>query len=448
MIAKVIPFHAGHERGFGDFVDSDFDVICPVCYGHFFRYAFLPYLIFVISFVTIYFWHPLGLSNMLFIVLSLFMISYVSAVLRHRPHRLLLALLVLSSVTCLVLVRPTIGSITALPLDQLTLGPLALLAIAMVIGLGHGIVRIVSGGVHDASPLLSLVFLTSLVVTVADLAAKSAMALAPSLDRYPVYVSTSKAIDIIQRYKLAAILIAIAIAVVWAGGLSISTAQERVEENPLKRNLKHKWREEIVRLLLFFGLVLIKFSVGVWKLFRDTVTHLWYAASSCVRVFLLIVSAWALTTGIHELAGLASDLWEDGAFWLDSWRPLWAIPAYILLACLAIWAVIIIAFMGDKKNSTDDWGDDLFHALLVIRFNLMRSTPIYWFYLSLVLFISWFVISTLRLAKDPSAGFHVGVVFATYLGFLVILGAWNMIRRSFEARSTSDSEPSNSPPVS
>ncbi len=427
-MSNASKFPCEHERVAGDLVDADFDVICPVCYGHFFRYAFLPYLVFVASFATVYFWRPLGLANMLFITLSLFVASYLSAILRRRPDRLFLVLLVLSSVMSLVLVRPSIGTVIAAPLDRLTFASLGVLAITIAIGLGQGIKRMLGEGVHDASPLLSLVFVGSLVITVADLALKSASALVPSLDGQATYLATSTIIDLIQRYKSAAILIAVAIAVVWTGGQSVSTARERVEEHPWQRTLRHEWWEELLRILFFFALVLVEFFLGVWTLFRDTLAHLWRAASTCARVFLLIIAAWALSTVLRELAGLIAGIWERNTFWLDTWVAAWLIPSDVLLAWVATWAVILIASVGDRRNSVVGWREELLHAVLLTRFNLVRSTPVYWFYLSFVLFVSWFVISALRLAKDPGTELQIGIVFVTYLGLILVLGAANVTR--------------------
>jgi hypothetical protein len=177
--------------------------------------------------------------------------------------------------------------------------------------------------------------------------------------------------------------------------------------------------------------VLAQFFQEIWNLFRDTVRHLWRAVSSCARVFLLIVAAWDLAEVLRGLGALIADLWERDSFWLDAWRPIALIAVYILLAWIAGWAVVIVSIVGDKRNKKD--GVDTWHyAVLVTRYNLFHSTLVYWFYLSLVLFVSWFVISALRFAIEPDTGFRVGVVFVIYLAIVIILGAW--MKRTTEKR--------------
>jgi hypothetical protein len=216
-----------HKQGFINarfgWVERDFAVTCPLCYGHFFKKAFVPFLVFVGLFSSIHFWRPLSLPNMLFLALSLFLASYVSGILRRRPQSLFLAIIVLSSVTCLVLVRPALGSTAIHPLDCLSFGSLMLLAVAMAFGLGQGVARILSDGIHDASPIVSLVFVASVVVTVADLAMTSTAMVVPVLGSYSAFATIGSILHLIQGYKTRAILFTIGIAVIWASGRVAAT---------------------------------------------------------------------------------------------------------------------------------------------------------------------------------------------------------------------------------
>jgi len=102
------------------------------------------------------------------------------------------------------------------------------------------------------------------------------------------------------------------------------------------------------------------------------------------------------------------------------------------LVVAACWVVILTAMAGDKRNSMDGRREEAVHALFV-TISLAFSTLIYWLYLSLVIYVSWFVISALRIAMNPSAGLQIGVVFATYSAFVVLLGSWSVIRRRVSA---------------
>jgi len=149
---------------------------------------------------------------------------------------------------------------------------------------------------------------------------------------YPAYIDISKILNLIQHYKFAPNMIVVAIAVVWAGGISVSSARRQEESNSWLRKLKQAWLEGVLDLIYFFGLVLSLFFMEVWKLLRETVRHLWQAISSCVRVFLLIIVTWVIATVLHELAAQISVLWNTDTLWLDSWHPLWSTAGYILLS--------------------------------------------------------------------------------------------------------------------
>ncbi|MES2179301.1 MAG: hypothetical protein V4550_15690 [Gemmatimonadota bacterium] len=415
---RILP--CGHSRQLLDLVDSDFDVVCPDCFGHFFEYAFVPYTVFVGLFAGSYFWRPLALQNMLFVILALFCMCYVGAILRHRRSRLLTAMAVFVPVALLVLERAVSGEIRLDVVSGRSFVALSVLALVLLVAFGRGVGTILSDHAEKGALLLSVTLILSIASSIVSLAMNIGAAVVPSLQSYPSFAALLGILNRIQTYRLAAVVLALGVVTLWAGGLAVNDARESIGTD--HRPLQHSFWQEVRRLALFFRLVVVQIVQRVLQTFRKTLHHLIVAAASSLRVILLIASATGVSVALYRVAMLTAAIWENEFFLLqDAWSLL-GLAYWIGATWVTCWAFIVVAFVGDLRNEASGLQAHAVHTSLIIRYNFLRSTPIYWFYLSLVIFASWFLVSAARLFIHPDAGMPLGVVFVTYLVLVTSFG--------------------------
>jgi hypothetical protein len=429
--AARLNFPCGHRRGDFDLVDPDFDVICPICFGHFFRYAFLPYFLFVALFMAIYFWRPVPLTELLFAVLSLFVLSYVSAVLRYRPLRLLLVLVILSATSLLVASHLVDDGIIRAPLKPLAVWSLFALVSVLVGSLFRGIVDAAAlRNVHRASPIVFLLLVVGLTATILHIALHFVLLLIPSLQYSDIFNQALSFVTNIQNFRIALLLLAGGIALIWSGALSISAAREEESE----RSPGHSALAELRRILRFIRTVLAQLGTELFMVFIDSLRHFWVMTANVFRSLVLMIGASGLAISLHALAKDMSHIWDHESFLLPTKTALPSLMLDMLFVWLLTWGVIVVAFVRHKKNKQNGtFYQDFAHACLVLRFNLLRSTPIYWFYLSIVLFVAWFLIGSMRLVYTDLKGRPpVGVLFSCYALITLVLATGTALLRSFK----------------
>ncbi|HEX4961969.1 MAG TPA: hypothetical protein VF173_14100 [Thermoanaerobaculia bacterium] len=425
----------GHKRGtFLELVDSDFDIVCHKCLGHFFQYAYVPYLAFVALFTTIYFWRPLPLAVLLSFALLLFVLCYVGAALRNRPGRLVLAFAVLIPVGVILLDVPANATTLPASLDSCTSSALLALTLVLLLSFIKGLTRVPAlRALHKASTWVVSLIVLSLILTIGAMATDFAVRMIPELSKFPAMLKTREWLEEAQRFRLALVCLAVAVGFVWSLAISISVARE--DENANRRIEGPIWWE-IHRVLVFFVRVLGHTVTELWKVFRDSLRRLWLIASDSVRVLFLVMATGGLVLATNLLARHMTAIWERDEL-LPTWESALGIALGVLAVWLPTWLIILIAIFHHPLHTWPGFKGDLSHGFIVLRYCLLISTFVYWFYFSLVLLGSWLLIDTLQFAFVVPHRFSIGGLSLAYSVIALLAAIILWVRQTREASPNS-----------